>query len=420
MERYSSGRNVAITGQLSRDRGLVVLIIIAIVILIIVIVLIILVRSSIPSTNTTSGSGSSACVTDADCNSAQVCDTSRGRCVDCVTSPDCPDTAPLCDTVTQKCVNCITSTDCPVSAPKCLSPKQICVNCITDPDCGGATPFCNTVTHNCAGCITDSQCPSNAPLCNPSNNFCVSCINSSQCVAPATCVSGRCCDLTPPSVHSAGITYTYSSGGAVALTLSGDYISNLSDQPGVVAALQTYDSTGFLLFTSSSFPADGTYSIEEGGYPRYYYGYTYQIAIRLSTPCGVTAYSPLFPVNVPLPTNGVIPVIASAIARVGSSNSSITVQLSTPNCTDHSFFPIFYYTTTPGLDPNRMTVQPTTFVSNTCDSGTGNIQASSNWLDHGASEVPGETIYLIVVDTNSLIYIPSAQFAITVAPLIQG
>jgi hypothetical protein len=95
----------------------------------------------------------------------------NGNCVQCTGNADCagiPNT--VCNPTTNTCVGCVTSIDCPGSAPVC-NPQHICVT----------------------NCITSSECPGDAPICNPQSKVCVECVVSGDCPAGEVCNSvGKC------------------------------------------------------------------------------------------------------------------------------------------------------------------------------------------------------------------------------------
>jgi hypothetical protein len=69
--------------------------------------------------------------------------------VQCLATPDCAGVAnrPLCDTTRDRCVQCISATDCTAldaGVPICDNDR--CVQCKDDKDCPGVNAKCNNGT----------------------------------------------------------------------------------------------------------------------------------------------------------------------------------------------------------------------------------------------------------------------------------
>ena len=126
--------------------------------------------------------GGSACPA-----SAPVCESTSGRCVECVKNSDCPTVGKgFC--VQNQCKGCDAvgataaaggsdggasdggaSGPCTGSTTLCVpststSPKAgQCVGCASSADCSGTTPICDTTTaFTCAACTSDTQCAAKA------------------------------------------------------------------------------------------------------------------------------------------------------------------------------------------------------------------------------------------------------------------
>lgn len=167
--------------------GLIILIVVIIVVLLAIgiTVAIILWRRSQSSSSGGGGGGTIRCSTNSDCPSGKVCNTSTGVCVTCASNSDCPTATPVCSNGT--CVECATSANCtdPIQ-PICSS--NVCVDCTTDAECAGNSHW-NSLGHL---------------FCQ--NKSCVECKVDTDCTAPAACISGACCDLTPATLAAMSAT----------------------------------------------------------------------------------------------------------------------------------------------------------------------------------------------------------------------
>lgn len=137
----------------------------------------------LPLTRSTAGAGqdgggrpaqSGPCTIDRDCvKSAPFCNVADGRCVQCMTTADCPD-GEVCRAETHFCEpRCQANEDCVgIDRPVC-SATGVCVECTSDMDCSGATPRCNPLNGVCVRCIQNTDC-------SPAFCFddCYSCVNN--------------------------------------------------------------------------------------------------------------------------------------------------------------------------------------------------------------------------------------------------
>jgi hypothetical protein len=121
-----------------------------------------------------------------------VCDPTTGACVGCLTTNDCPTSAPVCDSVTMQCVQCQTDSNCSGTTPHCDSTSQTCVACAKNADCTDpAMPVCRFMppsaramppTLGCQpGCTSSSQCTDAGATACDSNGYCVECVDNSTC-----------------------------------------------------------------------------------------------------------------------------------------------------------------------------------------------------------------------------------------------
>jgi MYXO-CTERM domain-containing protein len=115
----------------------------------------------------------------------------NGNCVQCASTADCagiPGT--VCNPSTNTCVGCVTSVDCPGSAPIC-NPQHICIT----------------------NCITSSECPGDAPICNPASKVCVECVVNGDCPAGEICNSVGKCVLSDGGTKDSGTDGGKTDGG---------------------------------------------------------------------------------------------------------------------------------------------------------------------------------------------------------------
>lgn len=118
------------------------------------------------------------CTSNADCaendqqdiiGNGDICNTTSGACVECVTAADCTDPeAPLCSEQ-NRCVACSVDADCSAPTPFCSQlnrggqgqnqRENVCVACLVATDCSATKPICSTMTGACVACQTDADCP---------------------------------------------------------------------------------------------------------------------------------------------------------------------------------------------------------------------------------------------------------------------
>ncbi len=88
----------------------------------------------------------------------------------CVTNGDCADSGSgtACDTTTGRCVECVATADTCPAGRYCVESTQRCAaGCRNDDGCVGAVGDggvaaagrCDVATHACVACVTDSHCP---------------------------------------------------------------------------------------------------------------------------------------------------------------------------------------------------------------------------------------------------------------------
>ena len=129
-------------------------------------------------------------------------DVGPPRCMsaaDCMTNPG----RGACDTTTGRCVQCVASSDTCPATEHCNGATNTCEpGCRSDEGCapsggptdGGAAPQnrCDTVNHTCVQCVVNEHCPSGT-LCVGS--VCVmGCTAERACPSGQTCCTGACVD----------------------------------------------------------------------------------------------------------------------------------------------------------------------------------------------------------------------------------
>jgi hypothetical protein len=395
--------------EVGRPKGaasVALIVIFTIIVVVVLIVAIILIRKNAKAVNTSSGTGSTQCVNNVDCSGTQVCDTQTGTCVDCLVDGDCPVANPVCNTATNKCVGCTVTADCPFNKPICNPGTNGCVQCVTSSDCGGATPICDQNTGTCVGCKSSADCPSSTPICNPANLFCVKCLGNSDCVAPQTCFNGGCCDLTVPSIWAIWANTVPSNQIA---QIEGEYSYTQNSSLGTVV-VEVLDHDGNLIYTSPGLALIGNFVLPSpvGMFAKMFFClFQYQVRMRISQPCGITAFSPTVPVNIPL-LNGIVPVINDANA----SPTRVVVNTLTPDFTYTAFYrPALYVSSSPTVDPNQCFVQ---YASSSGPNGSF-LNMVFNWPMGGIAV--GQQWYIRIAgqegrDWNTISY----PFLITVGP----
>ena len=89
--------------------------------------------------------GGSWCTGNAECASSDrdLCDTERGRCVECVTDAHCDEIFERCHAALGRCVvPCTGPGTCPWDEPICDAVLGACVECVADTDCMDSTEVC--------------------------------------------------------------------------------------------------------------------------------------------------------------------------------------------------------------------------------------------------------------------------------------
>ena len=172
----------------------------------------------------------------------QLCNSSTGACVDCLTAADCPNDANVCTdracnagtcgqvnntagcndgllcTINDSCVNGVCDGEDACPGQLCNPSNGACVDCLTATDCPNDADVCTDricnagacgQVNNTANCNDGSLCTINdscldgtcggedacpGQLCNPSNGACVECLSAGDCPDDSSVCTDRACD----------------------------------------------------------------------------------------------------------------------------------------------------------------------------------------------------------------------------------
>ena len=112
------------------------------------------------------------CHTNAECSTEKpACETSTGRCVECLAHADCPGPdRKLCNTESHRCVECLSDSHCDTIAESCSLLLGICAPpCASGGGCPLTDPFCDTSVGFCVECLADRDCQdAGQPFCRGS------------------------------------------------------------------------------------------------------------------------------------------------------------------------------------------------------------------------------------------------------------
>ncbi|MBI5533361.1 MAG: hypothetical protein HY898_11630 [Deltaproteobacteria bacterium] len=116
----------------------------------------------------------------------------------CKADGECKAPTAKCDTTTGKCVQCLPASDNCSKGKYCAAATMTCVDgCKSNDDCPASTPplTCDVSTHACVGCNgSDDKCPA-GQVCQADK--CVAgCTAKHACPSPKQCCNGQCEDTT--------------------------------------------------------------------------------------------------------------------------------------------------------------------------------------------------------------------------------
>jgi len=182
--------------------------------------------------------------------------------------------------------------------------------CTANSDCLG-NRVCQVGTGMCVNCLSDSNCSLPLGKCNPSGNTCVACLSNPDCSIAnggngGTCINNVCCINTAPS----NVAISYNPGFPYTITGSYTFVQSIVNATSITTVYKpgaTPSDPDILIYTQPASSALGTIFIagtELCGlrYP----GDVVKVAVRISSPCGVTLISAHVGVTIPIPTIDVL------------------------------------------------------------------------------------------------------------------
>jgi Cys-rich repeat protein len=119
-----------------------------------------------------------ACGSDADCARGEVCERTTRQCLKAcnegTTEDICPPTAPTCDEMRGICIGCQKDLDCSGTddGNLCDTSSGRCVFCITNDQCPTMWPRCDRTRGRCRQCLTSADCDQGR-VCDPAKFFCM-------------------------------------------------------------------------------------------------------------------------------------------------------------------------------------------------------------------------------------------------------
>jgi len=253
------------------------------------------------------------------------------------------------------------------STPAATTGTSTGTKCTANSQCLAPNKVCDITTGNCMVCLANSDCASPNPYC--SNNTCVECLNSSQCTSPSTCISGTCCDLTPPVITPGSLTANLSTSSKITGTYT--YSQGISS----TAVVTIYDVNNMVLYTQPANNVLGNILVTEAETGSVLFpNTTYGVSVLIENPtCGNTANSAIVQVTTVACGNepgAIVDTGISAVATVttklatANNSSGIQITVNYPSNTQSSNAPspydiysgnatfgIIVYTTS-GLEPN--------------------------------------------------------------------
>jgi hypothetical protein len=195
------------------------------------------------------------------------------------------------------------------STPAATTGTSTGTKCTANSQCLAPNKVCDITTGNCMVCLANTDCAAPNPYC--SNNTCVECLNSSQCISPSTCISGTCCDLTPPVITPGSLTANLSTSSKITGTYT--YSQGISS----TAVVTIYDVNNMVLYTQPANNVLGTILVTEAETGSVLFpNTTYGVSVLIENPtCGNTANSAIVQVTTVACSNeAAAPVFNSTIA----------------------------------------------------------------------------------------------------------
>ena len=199
------------------------------------------------------GGSGQPCASDRMCSaSAQVCDGTRGVCVDCNVDGDCIGVDEVCRA--NMCVAvtpCTSSRECPGLV--CDRDRGYCVECVTDVDCPG-DEVCDrdgVCEPPPTVCTSDRHCADEGRVCDTVAMVCVDCVRDADCDAELVCRESVCQRGATDTGVPADAGPDGSSDGGLDATTDGGVDSGRAD-----AGMDAAPDSGFDSGTADSGAAD--------------------------------------------------------------------------------------------------------------------------------------------------------------------
>lgn len=172
--------------------------------------------------------------------------------------------------------SCITSSDCPGTAPVCTG-AGLCVQCVNDSTCSGTKPVCKTSTNSCVQCNVAADCGV-GNYCDTAN-FCNACQEPVITSFSSTFLTGACDNYniaaswtSVPGATSYDLLVTHYQSGNPILTVPINGLTGTSILNGPL-----YDALPALLCSA----------------------FNVYINVRSNGPCGTSAFSAPFQITSP-------------------------------------------------------------------------------------------------------------------------
>jgi Cys-rich repeat protein len=110
-------------------------------------------------------------------------------CVPCAGDGECGMNYSFCNTSKGRCQQCVTAAQCPAGEVCTAETGSCSIRCLEDPDCAGSSrPICARSSGVCVECALSDQCVAPRPLCEPRSGRCVECLSNADC-------GGRLCEV---------------------------------------------------------------------------------------------------------------------------------------------------------------------------------------------------------------------------------
>ncbi len=145
-----------------------------------------------PAVDAPPADGGATCRGSADCAGGQVCDTTRGVCVECLTGSQCAGMNQAC--VAQRCVTaaaCVSSRTC--MGLVCDTMRGLCVECLGDVDCASDQRCRSNACAPVTACTSSRECSARGQVCETTRGVCVDCVADTDCSGAQYCGAENFC-----------------------------------------------------------------------------------------------------------------------------------------------------------------------------------------------------------------------------------